>query len=53
MFFEFDVLSIEERLFLVEHVFSEGDKFSENVKLKFRERVFQIQHVLIAILREI
>ncbi|PSN42231.1 hypothetical protein C0J52_18494 [Blattella germanica] len=32
------MLSIAMRVFLVEMVFREGDKFSENVKIKFRER---------------
>lgn len=32
------VLSIEERIFLVEHVFREGDKYSDLVKRKFSEK---------------
>ena len=31
------MLTIQERVYLVEHVFLAGDKFTENVKRKFRE----------------
>ena len=30
------MFSTEERAFLVEHVFREGDRYTENVKMKFR-----------------
>ena len=32
------MFSTEERAFLVEHVFHEGDRFTENIKMKFRLR---------------
>ena len=32
------MLTIQERVYLVEHIFLACDKFTENVKRKFRER---------------